>query len=75
MTDLELIFSMLGEASTTQITRVEHPDGFVANKAVARRGGNVAGVARKKLEQETGGNVVSRTNYLERPQKKMLKGR
>src|SRR4030043_1279886 len=43
MTDLELIFSMLGEASTTQITRVEHPDGFEENKKVARRGGNVGG--------------------------------
>jgi DNA-damage-inducible protein D len=37
MTDLELIFSMLGEASTTQITKVEHPDGFYENKGVARR--------------------------------------
>ncbi len=66
MTDLELIFSMLGEASTTQITRVEHPDTFVGNKKVARRGGNVAGIARKKLEQETHRRVISRENYLPR---------
>jgi prophage antirepressor-like protein len=73
MDDLELIFSMLGEASTTQITKVEHPEGFVENKGVAKRGGNVAGVARKKLEQETGRKVVSRQNYLASPQNKRLK--
>jgi hypothetical protein len=74
MTDLELIFSMLGEASTTQITKVEHPDGFYENKSVARRGGNVAGIARKKLEQETHRRVISRGNYLQKPQSKKLKG-
>lgn len=72
MTDLELIFSMLGEASTTQITKVEHPSGFEENKNVSHRGGNVAGVARKKLEQETGKKVVSRVNYLQQPQNKKL---
>ncbi|MFH0887772.1 MAG: Bro-N domain-containing protein [Planctomycetota bacterium] len=75
MTDLELIFSMLGEASTTHITKVEHPSGFGENKAVSRRGGNVAGIARKKLEQETGRKVVSRQNYLQQPQNKRLKNR
>jgi hypothetical protein len=64
---------MLGEASTTQITKVEHPDGFFENKTVARRGGNVAGVARKKLEQETQQKVISRENYLQKPQSKKLK--
>jgi hypothetical protein len=73
MTDLELIFSMLGEASTTQITRVEDPNGFDENKRVARRGGNVAGIARKKLEQETRRKVISRGNYLQKPQNKRLK--
>ena len=72
MTDLELIFSMLGEASTTQITKVEHPSGFKENKKVAHRGGNVAGLARKKLEQETGRRVTSRKNYLQKPQNKKL---
>jgi DNA-damage-inducible protein D len=72
MTDLELIFSMLGEASTTQIAKVEEPDGFVENKGVARRGGNVAGIARKKLEQETHRKVISRGNYLQKPQNKKL---
>jgi hypothetical protein len=74
MTDLELIFSMLGEASTTQITRVEHPNGFDENKSVAQRGGNVAGLARKKLEQETRRKVISRENYLQKPKSKKLKG-
>jgi DNA-damage-inducible protein D len=74
MTDLELIFSMLGEASTTQITMVEHPDGFDENKKVSQRGGNVAGIARKKLEQETRRKVISRENYLQKPQNKKLKG-
>ena len=71
MTDLELIFSMLGEASTTQITKVEHPEGFYENKGVARRGGNVAGVARKQLEQETSKKVISKSNYLQKAQKKL----
>ncbi len=75
MTDLELIFSMLGEASTTQITKVEHPEGFVENKGVAQRGGNVAGIARKKLEQETRQKVVTGQNYLALPQNKRLKGK
>ncbi|MSR77717.1 MAG: phage antirepressor protein [Candidatus Omnitrophica bacterium] len=73
MNDLELIFSMLGEASTTQITKIENPDGFHENRKIARRGGNVAGVARKKLEQETGRNVIARENYLQRPPNKKLK--
>ena len=73
MTDLELIFSMLGEASTTQITKVEHPDGFYENKSVAHRGGNVAGLARKKLELETRRKVISGENYLQKPQNKKLK--
>jgi methylphosphotriester-DNA--protein-cysteine methyltransferase len=73
MTDLELIFSMLGEASTTHITKVEHPAGFDENKSVARRGGNVAGIAREKLEQETRRKVISRENYLQKPPLKQLK--
>ncbi|OGT21802.1 MAG: phage antirepressor protein [Gallionellales bacterium RIFOXYB12_FULL_54_9] len=75
MNDLELIFSMLGEASTTQIAKVEHPEGFIENKGVARRGGNVAGIARKKLEQETGGKVVSAQNYLPTRQNKRITGK
>jgi DNA-damage-inducible protein D len=69
MTDLELIFSMLGEAATTEITEVEHPLGFDKNRQVSRRGGRIAGGAREKLEKETGKKVVSPTNYLTETQK------
>jgi len=68
MTDLELIFSMLGEAASTEITRVDNARGFQQNKESARKGGEVAGKARKDLEQKTGKRVVSRENYLTTPQ-------
>jgi hypothetical protein len=65
MTDLELIFSMLGEASTTEIARAEDAQGFTENKVAAEQGGEVAGDARKNLEDKTGRPVVSQKNYLE----------
>jgi DNA-damage-inducible protein D len=68
MNDLELIFSMLGEAATTEITRVDDARGFDENKKSARKGGEVAGKARTDLEKKTGRRVVSRENYLEMPQ-------
>jgi hypothetical protein len=75
MTDLELIFSMLGEAATTEITRVDDAQGFEENKQAARKGGEVAGTARKDLEKKTGKRVVSVENYLAAPQKsKKIKG-
>ena len=64
MTDLELIFSMLGEASTTAIVKKRKPKGFIENKKVAKQGGAVAGNARKELEIKTGEKVVSRKNFL-----------
>jgi len=64
MTDLELIFSMLGEAATTEITRADDARGFDENKKSARKGGEVAGKARTDLEQKTGKRVVTRENYL-----------
>jgi hypothetical protein len=64
MNDLELIFSMLGEAATTEITRVDDAKGFQESRHAARKGGEVAGKARKDLEQKTGKRVVSRENYL-----------
>ena len=70
MTDLELIFSMLGEAATTEITRVDDAKGFQENKRAAHKGGEVAGKARKDLEQKTRKKVVSPENYLNIPQKK-----
>lgn len=64
MTDLELIFTMLGERVTTEISQQEKPDSFVENKNVARRGGKVAGIARKETEKELGHSVISKDNYL-----------
>jgi hypothetical protein len=62
--DLELIFSMLGEASTTEIVKTQNPKGFLANKKAAEQGGAVAGNARKELEARTGKKVVTSDNYL-----------
>ena len=64
MTDLELIFTMLGEKSTTEIARARDAQGFHPNLKAAKSGGMVAGVARKQLESETGETVVSRSNFL-----------
>ena len=64
MTDLELIFSMLGEASTTKVTQAKNAKGFVENKAAAKIGGKIAGNALKELEKESGEKVVSSGNYL-----------
>lgn len=66
MTDLELIFTMLGERVTTEISQQEKPDTFAESKRVARRGGNVAGVARRETERELGHSVVSGQNFLDR---------
>ena len=69
MTDLELIFSMLGEAATTEIARTQDAQGFDENRTVANKGGKIAGEAREKLEQESGRKVVSDDNYLDVPEK------
>lgn len=74
MTDLELIFSMLGEAATTEIARKQNTQGFPKNKIAARKGGRIAGEAREKLEIETGDKVVTAENFLDEPEsKKRLK--
>ena len=64
MDDLELLFTQLGEAATTQIARTDDARGMEPNKDAARRGGAVAGTARKQLEKETGKQVVNEVNYL-----------
>ncbi|WP_195664220.1 BRO family protein [Bacteroides congonensis] len=64
MSDLELIFTMLGERVTTEISQKEKPDTFIENKQVAQRGGNVAGVAREQAEKELGRSIVSNQNFL-----------
>jgi len=68
MNDLELIFSMLGEAATTEITKVDDAKGFHESRHAARKGGEVAGKARKDLEKKTGKKVVSSENYLIEPE-------
>ena len=75
MTDLELIFTMLGEASTTEIARTQDAQGFPENKKAAKQGGTIAGNARRELEQRTGEKVVSRENFKEltEGQKKQMK--
>lgn len=75
MDDLELIFSMLGEASTHAIVETKQPQGFIENRKVAKQGGKVAGNARKELESKTGKKVVSNNNFLSlnTPAKKKLK--
>jgi hypothetical protein len=65
MTDLELIFSMLGEAATTEIARNKDAQGFNPNKRAAREGGTVAGNARRELELRSGRKVVTGENFLE----------
>ncbi len=64
MTNLELVLNMLAEVSTTEISKKEKPDTFDKDRMVARRGGGVARVARKKIESETGKKVISKSNYL-----------
>jgi len=76
MNDLELIFTMLGEASTTKIARKRDAKGFIENQDAAKDGGFVAGVARKELESRSGEKVISEENYLhlsEGTKKKRLK--
>jgi len=65
MDDLELIFTMLGERVTTEISKEEEPDTLSKSKEVAKRGGKVAGNARKETEKELGRSVVSGNNYLD----------
>jgi len=72
MNDLELIFSMLGEASTTEIAKNKDAQGFVENKQAAKLGGSVAGSARKDLEQKSGKKVSTTRNYLSLSEKKKL---
>lgn len=70
MNDLELIFSMLGEAATTEITKTQNAQGFDENRTAARKGGRIAGDAREKLEKETKKMVVSKENFLSIPEKR-----
>ncbi len=71
MNDLELIFTMLGERVTTEISQDEKPDTFTKSKIVAKRGGKAAGNARKSTEKELGRSTITKQNYLRK--KKELK--
>lgn len=68
MDDLELIFTMLGERVTTEISQKEEPETFDKSKAVAKRGGKVAGIARMETEKELGRSIVSAQNFLSNTQ-------
>lgn len=59
MTDLELVLTMLSEATTTELAKAENPQGFLENQKIARRGGKIAGNARAEIEAETGRKVIS----------------
>ena len=72
MTDLELIFSMLGEKVTTEITRTDDAKGLIECKDAAKRGGRVAGKARIDTEKEIGKKVISSENYVNISKKKKL---
>ncbi len=70
MTDLELIFTMLGEASTTEIARTKDAQGFIENEDAAIKGGAIAGNARKELERKSGRKVVTSENFKTLTEKK-----
>jgi len=75
MNDLELIFTMLGERATTEIHRTEDSKGVSKLQKDAKAGGDIAGGARRKLEKRLRKSIVSKENYLKKPEKqKRLKG-
>ena len=65
MSTLELVLNMLAEATVTELTNTTHPQGLEENKKTARRGGHIAGNARKEIEEETGKPVVSVKNAID----------
>jgi hypothetical protein len=70
MTDLELIFTMLGEASTTEIAKKRDVQGFPANQKAAKDGGSVAGKARLDLEKQSGKRISTKENFKALPEAK-----
>mgnify|MGYP001576261510 FL=1 len=72
MTNLELVLNMLAETATTEISKKRQPKDFLGNKQVAREGGNIAGGARKQIENKTGKSVLSKNNFLQNTDKKKL---
>jgi DNA-damage-inducible protein D len=75
MTDLELIFNMLGEASTAEIERKQNPQEFNEHIVVSRKGGEIAKIAKEKLEEEIGESIVNEENYLTEEERVLRKKR
>ena len=75
MTDLELIFTMLGEASTTEIAKNKNAQGFIENHKAAKAGGIIAGNARKELEKKSGAKIVNKQNFKNLDSAKELKNK
>ncbi|MFA6405087.1 MAG: BRO family protein [Candidatus Paceibacterota bacterium] len=73
MTNIELVLNMLAETATTEISKKEKPEGLEPSKKVARDGGNIAGNARKQIEEKTGKSVITDENWRVR-RNKLLKG-
>ena len=73
MSNLELVLNMLADATTTEISKNKMPETFDENKKIAREGGEVAGNARKEIEQKTGKNVILDENHFRLKNKKKLK--
>lgn len=73
MTDMELVLTMLGDASTTEIARTRDAQGMAENEKAAKDGGKIAGDARRQLEKETGRSVISKQNYKELPEREVRK--
>ncbi|WP_244951928.1 hypothetical protein [Streptobacillus felis] len=65
MSTLELVLNMLAEATTTELDNTTNPQGLEENKKVAKRGGSIAGNARKEIEQETGKPVITSKNAID----------
>ena len=70
MTNLELVLNMLAETSTTELSKEQKPKTFSENKRIAKKGGSVAGIARKDLEQKLGRSIISPLNAKELEKKK-----
>ena len=72
MNDLELIFTMLGERVTTELSQDEKPNSFIKSKDVAKRGGKAAGDSKKIIEKQLGRPITTKQNYLSKLEKKKL---
>ena len=75
MSELEIILTMLGEATTTQITKNNNSKTFPKLQSDARKGGKIAGNARKEIEQETREKVMGKNNFLGNKKQKKIKGK